>query len=555
MLNQNKGNRAYKLFDFLHKHIIAIIIAVVICASIISTIAIVKGDAGPKEQDQDGENVSYVSMNAIYLAMDEVSTLNPLISQDEDTYYISQLIFSSLFRLDESLNIQNDAVSSYTVDTQSGSVSLKLKENVKFSDGSSLTAEDVQFTVRQILQIGEESPYYEYASKIESVDTSGNYSLTIQFENPGDAALDNLVFPIVSSSDYSTSQERSMGSGQYRCSSYDRGKSLSLSPNKYYHGNAAENKIQFKVIPDKSKTLGLMTTDAITAYMSTSQDADVEAEDKKLNAQKINSSELEFIGFNFECDFLSDARVRKAIAKAIDTESLITDDYGGAAISADSIYFPGFLGTKNEGDAYPQNQSEAAELLSECGYVDTDEDGILEDKKGKKVQLSILVNSNRENRADAAYSIAEELQEIGIDAEVESVSWSTYRSRIRSGDFDLYIGGYKFDKKYDLSALFSKNNSINYRNQQILDSVEQLETCLTAEGQKKVYQQLKKELQEDLPYYCLCYKVYTFVTVEHFNSEESPTFFDIYRGCSSWTWEKTVVQEDSGDEEDTSETN
>ena len=546
MLNHKKGNRAYKIFDFLHRHIIVIIIAVVITASVISTIAIVKGDAAPKKEEE--ENVSYTAMSTVYFAMDEVSTLNPLTSQDDDVYYISQLLFSSLFRLDDMLSIQPDIVSSYTADAASGSVKLKLKENVKFSDGSSLTAEDVRFTVSQILRIGEESPYYAYASKIRSVNTSGSYSLTIEFEDPKDAALDNLVFPIVSSAEYSSSQNRALGSGQYCCSSFDRKKALKLKPNKYYFDEKAKNRLEFKVIPDKSKTMGLMTTDMITAYMSKSQDADVEAADKHLRAEKINSSELEYIGFNFKNKYLSDVRVRKALAKAIDTESIISDDYGGAAVTADSIYFPGFLGTSNEGDTYAQDVKGAAELLAQCGYKDSNEDGILEDKKGKNIKLTILVNRNRENRTDAAHTIADALKEIGIQANVESASWSSYRERIKSGDFDLYLGGYKFDKKYDLSKLFAKNNNLHYDNPEVLNNVRKLETCLSAKEQKQVYQQLKAQLKEDLPYYCLCYKVYNFVTVERFTGE-SPTFFDIYRGCAGWRWEKIVTQ-DAEDEEE-----
>ena len=548
MLNQNKGNRAYKVFDFLHRHIIVIIIAVVITASVLSTIAIVKGDAAPKKQKAE-ETATYVSMDTVYLAMDEVRTLNPLTSQAEDVYYLSQLVFSSLFQLDETLNIQPDIVSSYKADAKSGSVTIKLKENVRFSDKSPLTAYDVRFTVDQILRIGEESPYYEYVSRIDFVEVSGDYRLTVRFRDAADASLDNLVFPIVSSSDYTTEQIVCTGSGQYRCASFDSSRRLRLKANKYYYGEKAENTIEFKVIPDKSRTLGLMTTDAITAYMDTSADADVEAADKKLKAVQIPSGEMEYIGFNFDNLHLSKAEVRKAIAKAINTETLIEDDYSGAAISADSIYFPGFLGTENKGDAYPQDLSGAAKLLADCGYEDSDEDGILEDKKGRELKVKILVNSNRENRLDAAHSIAEALQEIKIDAEVESLSWSEYRSRIKNGKFDLYVGGYQFDKKYDLTALFSGRNAIQFDHQEIRSCVRKLETSLSADEQKEVYQQLKKLLQDELPYYCLCYKVYTLVTVNHFNGDPNPTFFDPYRDCVSWTWEKTVVKEDDEGEE------
>ncbi|NLD10391.1 MAG: hypothetical protein GX671_01350, partial [Clostridiales bacterium] len=105
----------------------------------------------------------YVTSNTVYVPMHRISSLNPLSSKDDDTYYITQMIYSSLFELDSDLNIKKDLVSSYT--THSGSVSIKLK-NADFSDGSSLTAEDVIYTVREIKSIGSKSPYYVYANKI-----------------------------------------------------------------------------------------------------------------------------------------------------------------------------------------------------------------------------------------------------------------------------------------------------------------------------------------------------------------------------------------------------
>lgn len=167
MLKQNKGSRAYRIFDFLHRNIVIIIIAVVVIAGAVSTAAIVRGDASSGEKEEN--TVEYRPMNTVYFAMDRVRTLNPLASSDSDVYYISQLVYSSLFRLDETLNIQKDVVKDYEADSQDGSVKLNLRRDVKFSDGSGLTASDVSYTINKILSIGSESPYYHYVSKIDSV--------------------------------------------------------------------------------------------------------------------------------------------------------------------------------------------------------------------------------------------------------------------------------------------------------------------------------------------------------------------------------------------------
>lgn len=552
MIKENRGNKFRRAFDFAHEHIIIIIIAVVVMAGLGSTIAIVKGDAAPKKDAAAEPTTTYEKMNTVYLAMDAVASLEPLGSQDRDVYYISQLIYSSLFKLGDDLSLKKDLVKSYTVDTAEGSVGLQLRGDARFSDGSSLTADDVRYTIHQIQRIGSDSPYYHDVSKIQSVYVSGERSLTITFESPSDAALDNLVFPVVDESSYDSGSSKNIGSGPYCFVSYDHMKCLKLKPNKKYYGKKAVNRLQLRIVPDKARTTGLMTMDAVTAYVNTSLDADVDAEDKNLKSVKISSSEAEYLAFNFRKKAMAKVQVRHAIAKAIDVQAVISDNYGGSAIASDSIYFPGFLGTENKGDAYELDQAGAMKLLKEAGYEDKNEDGFVEDAKGKDLSLNILVNSGNSRRTDTARSIASQLEAIGIKAKVKALSWDAYRSAISEGDFDIYLGGYSFDKKYDLRSLFGTSNPLGYKNSQVRQYVRQLETCVSAKKQKAVYEALKAQLTEDLPYYCLCYKAYSFVTVGHFEGETIPTFFDRFRGCGNWTWEKTVTiePEETSSEED-----
>lgn len=550
MLNQNKVSKFNQIFDYLHEHIIAVIIIVAILAGGICT-AIILNDQGDANETETSVT-EYQPMKTVYFAMDKVSSLNPLSSTEEDTYYISKLVFSSLFRLDETLNIEKDLVKKYTANSKSGTVSLTLRNDAVFSDGNPLTAHDVRFTVEQIQSIGEKSPYYEYISKIETVETDleNPNKLTIKFKKVSDAALDNLVFPIVSEQSFKKDEIKPVGSGQYAYGSYTNKKVLKLKANKHYYGEPPVNSLQFKVISDKSNTPGLMTIDSITATVTTDTAVSIEAEDKGLQTTSIPSNEVEYIGFNFKNQYLKDVRVRQAIAKIINCKSIIHDSYGGAGMESDSVYYPGFLGYENKGDAYEQDQVGASQLLKDCGFIDSDENGFLENKNGKEVELTILVNRNNDSRVDAAETICSELNKIGIKASVKSLSWKKYKEALEKKKFDLYLGGYQFDQKYNLKALFSKNNKINYKNEDVLAYVKQLEKTLTAEEQKEVYGKLKTVLTEELPYYCICYKTYSFISVERFKADTIPTFFQRYRGCDTWQWEKVMTTKIEDEEQE-----
>lgn len=535
------------ILDFLHEHIVKVIVITAVLTGLLS-IAVILHDE--RQNPQDGDSiVEYQSMNTVYFAMDKVKSLNPLSSQEEDTHYISKLVFSSLFRFDKNLSLENDLVKSYETDSQNGEVHIKLRSGIKFSDGTDLTAYDVRYTVDQIGYIGTRCPYFSYAEKIDYVEVHGDTSLTVYFRNPADAALDNLTFPIVSSNSYEMSDEKPVGSGMYKYGSYANHKTLRLNPNKKYYGKLAKNRLIFKVISDKTKVPGLMTIDSVTAAVTTNSVVATEAEDKKLQVIPIPSSEMEYIGFNFRNRYLNDVRIRKAVAKIIDMQDIIHDSYGGAGMASDSVYFPGFLGTENQGDPYELDQVGASKLLKDCGFQDSDENGILEDKDGREFTIEILVNENHESRVDAAETIAMELQKIGIRTDVVKKSWKSYLSSLKKGKFDIYLGGYCFDAQYNLKEMFAKNNFLGYNNRDVFQLVASMETAQSVEKQKETYEMLKPLLTEELPYYCIAYKTYSFLAVERFTADVIPGFHHRYDGCDSWKWEKILTTKVKGEEE------
>ena len=97
------------IIDYLHEHIVKVIVIVAILTTVVSMAFILRNDGDTKENS--GEIVEFQSINTVYFAMDKVKSLNPLSSQEEDTHYISKLVFSSLFRFDENLNLENAVLS------------------------------------------------------------------------------------------------------------------------------------------------------------------------------------------------------------------------------------------------------------------------------------------------------------------------------------------------------------------------------------------------------------------------------------------------------------
>ncbi|MDD6043503.1 MAG: ABC transporter substrate-binding protein [Eubacteriaceae bacterium] len=535
-MNSSKST-PQKIFDFLHANILIIIVGIVIITSILSTFAILTEDEEEKQDNKD--TVTYEETNKVYLSMDNVSSLNPLSSNDLDTYYISQILYNGLFKLNDNLNIEADLVDSYSTSAKNGTVDIKLRK-AQFSDGASLSADDVYFTVNTIKQIGQKSPYYNYVDKIESVYVTGSRELTIEFKDKNDAALDNLVFPIVSQQSYQIDENNVPGTGPYKYYKYHKQRILTLKPNKHYFGGEVKGTIVFKYVKNKDASTGLITADMITAYLNRNADSDADAEDKNLKYTPVISSEAEYLGFNFTNKYLKDKNIRKAIALAIDAENIINENYGGTAVMADSIYYPGFMGTSDTGERYIVDQRQSSELLKEAGLKELNVDGYLVDSKNNPVEFTLVVNKSNGSRVDTARSIADDLQKVGIKVKIKSLSWKSYVNAINNRKYDLYLGGYSFDKQFNLKSLFSKSKLKGFSNTDLTECVNRMEYALTAKKQAENFIKLDGLLAEETPYYCICYKTYGFITVKHFESKSKPTFFNIYRDCNEWVWKKAV---------------
>ena len=437
--------------NFTHDHILVFVVIAMLLISGLSLLYLrTAGSKEPAAQpaaettEEDSLTV-YKNAKTIYLPMNRIRSLNPLVSIDKDTTSITPLLYSGLLKLDPGLNVEGDLASSWKIKDER-TVVLKLRKGLKFSNGDSLTSGDVRYTVGQIRKIGAKSPYYVYANRIKEVRTSGNRKVIVEFRDPSQAALDNLTFPIVEEGHYSTSAKAlPPGSGPYKCKSFGNG-SLQLSPNKAYFGEVPKNKISFKLVREHDAVTSMITTDALTASIEESPDASLDASYKHLQCVPVCSSEMEFIGFNFQNDDLSKRKVRKAIAYAVDTDALIRDNYGEYAIGSDSVYYPGFLGVKNEGDPFRCNLSKSASLLRDSGYKDVDEDDRLENKKGKDLSFRMIVCEDERERVDAAEDICSELEKLGITVDLSVMKEKAYRKAVSDGDFDLLLGGLSFDK-------------------------------------------------------------------------------------------------------------
>lgn len=545
-MNINIEEQKKNIKDFIQKYWMPIVGVIIALLVIFSVINIYKEDV--LEIDS---SIKYIEQDTIFLAANSIDTLNPISTVTEDSYYVNKLIFDSLFEYTKNLALTPSLVESYSVNTEKAYIDIVLKDNIKFHDGKSLTAEDVWFSVYATQAQGKTGLYYSKASKIVSVNIEGDRELRIYFKNNYDCSLDCLTFPVVNSKQYDSvsaflkaEDYTPVGTGKYKFSKYDSYKSLELVPNENYAGIKAKKNVSVQIVPDKNNLSNLIENGTITCYTDKGSERKTTVIDNNLVMFDMISNEVDFLYFNTSSGIFKEKNARKAAAYAIDSNLVLEKGYMNDGVLSDTIYYPSFMGVADTGDKYSYDAEIAAEFLKGLGYEDKNLDGILEDKKDKDLTIKVLVNSNNANRIAAAKVISENLKKVGFSVEVNSVPWEEYQSLIKKKDFDILVTGYVIEEGYDLRVMFNGKNLWGYNNSTLLTQAKKLDRLYTQEEYAEHYTVLKELLQEELPYYPLCYKKMGLVGTSTFEAQSLPMFNNIYKNIDTWQWSLIESTED-----------
>jgi len=354
------------------------IIPVIFAAVLIIAVAVSSVDFYKEEVLNIDPDMEYYEQDTVYLSSERIDTLNPVISQSQDVYYLSKLIYSSLFTYDENLNLKPELASEYEINTEKAYINITLKEDVLFHDGEELRASDVAFTINAMKAAGTECLYYDKIKKINSAFARSKYVVTIYFNNNYNCSLDDLVFPVLNDGDYRTANQlvydkddfRPVGTGQYKYKSYNSTKQLRLVPYKDYFASAAKKDIIVTILPDRELASNMMEIDSVSCYVDSGSDRKSIASDRNLKVYDFPSNDVEFIVFNTNALYMSSKEVRHAVAYGININKILENSYMGDGILTDTIYYPNFLGVKDTLDFYEYSMPEAMSLLASVGFSD-----------------------------------------------------------------------------------------------------------------------------------------------------------------------------------------
>lgn len=344
--------------------------------------------------------------------------------------YGSSLFQSTLLKRDQAMNIGHDLAVSLEISEDGKKWIVELRDDVRFSDGQPLTADDVVFTFERAKNSGSTIDL----GNLERIEALEPYIVEFTLKEPQSTFITHLISTgIVPKHAYGPDYAaQPIGSGPYRFVQWDRGQQLIIEANPEYYGERSRfRKITFLFMHEDatmaSAKAGQVDVAAIPAAYANQKVSGM----RLVNVQTVDNRGIMFPyvpasgetedGHPIGNDVTSDLAIRRAVNKAIDRQLLVEgvlEGFGTPAYTAvDGLPW------WNPQTVFADGDIEAArQILAEGGWEDRDGDGIVE-KDGLRASFKLLYPANDLTRQSLALIAADMVRPAGIEIQVEGRSW------------------------------------------------------------------------------------------------------------------------------------
>ncbi len=492
----------------------------------------------------------------------EPKTLNPLINVERDAYHFLKLIFEGLIDYDENLKPRPLLARDWNISEIGNSCTFNLREDIKWHDGTPMTAKDVIFTLEYLKNFEDNKGLYSTnIARVMYFEAIDNYTVKVVFDQWFNGALDIMTFPILPSHIYSLLPEiddndddednrtsdgmkaRLVGTGPYRYKEYEPYRCLELELNPYWWGDTPYiEEMEMRFVADEATALTHLKNDEGDMAIATSPDWERYKEGGKAYTRDYITSKYDFLGLNFTNPIFNDKALRKGIQYGINRREIADKVYLKHAVLVDTPIPPGTWLYSDDVHNYPYDVESAKEILGEAGWADRDNDGILEkeiDGIKHDLEFTLLASSDNPKRFRAAEMIRDDLINIGISVTLEDVDWEQLLQRVYKKDFDAVILGWDFANYMDLSFAFHSSqieegsNYFSYNNEE-MDRLLQQDFRATEKNREKTSENLQQFIAEELPYNSLYFKKAALIVKNRIKGTVDPREHNVFLNVEQW---------------------
>jgi peptide/nickel transport system substrate-binding protein len=477
----------------------------------------------------------------------DVESLNPLFAFSDDEGNISELLYASLVQ--HEWNYKNGDMDTFPMlakswewSKDSSSITLYLRDDVKWSDGRQFTANDVVFSfdvysdplVQSKLYGSFKNFYVDTLMHIQLEKTFkviSPYILTINFKKNPSPSFYDIDFPIIpehifkniNRKDLVTAEKelKPVTDGAFLLSQWNKNQSIILQADKksflYKDGNVSE--LIFKIVPDYNSELTQLEKGEIDLMQDIKAD-DYSALSKanNLNIAAVKGREYDYVGWNnldpkvyaktkriVPNKLFGNADVRKALTYAINRDEILKqflNNHGEAAFGPVSPIFKNAF--NNNLQPLPYSPDSSAKLLAKAGWKDTERNGTLR-KDGQEFSFTLYIPGGNPRREFSATLIQNNLQAIGIKVKIEKLEPEVLFQKMFNRELNAWIAGWTVPLPLDLKSFWYSNlndaplNVASFQNKTADELLNKIEHSQNIDEKNTLYKKLQEVIYNQNP--------------------------------------------------------
>lgn len=392
-----------------------------------------------------------------------ITTMWPWKTTSDGDGYIIRQIYHTLVEMDQKSRFTPSLATKWECAPDGVTWTVHLRDDVYWQRGNPLfgdekvkvTAEDVKYSYEYYLNPAHGSVRYDdlhrNIKEIKVVDEHTVQFITNDIDVLWEYSMyQNYIIPKRALEKNWDLAAYPIGSGPYKFKEYITDTTYTLVRNDDFWKKPALDKVVYKFITDKtvsSMALQNKEIDINLAVLPTQIGAIAGKDYLVLSPASIGS--LRWVGFNCKRPYFTDAKVRRALAMAVDMNGAIKAIFDNKVDFKQAVRAYGCISYERPGGDLESNKAvtpeynpkEAAKILDSLGWK-RGRDGIRA-KNGVKMSFILQVGNNDANREKLSVIVATQLKAIGVNCTARTAEWGTHTTDIAKGNVDMYIlGGY-----------------------------------------------------------------------------------------------------------------
>lgn len=519
------------------KYIFIVFIIIILIFAIFK----IRKDEEEKQQLESTVESKEEKIKEIKLGIAQLDTMNPIISNNKNVQDISKLIYEPLINLNSEYKAEPCLAKEWAKQSDN-SYLIKLRENVKWSDGQRFTAEDVKFTIDRLKDTP--SIYSYNVQYVVGIDIVDDFTIKINLDREMPFFEYNLTFPIMSkdyyeAEDFSNTQKNTspVGTGKYKISEVQPSYIELVKNNSWWNKDTelTIEKITVNLYSSVGELYNSFKIGNIDLISTDNENLQEYIGTIGYSSKEIKGRNHTFLAMNTQNYFLGKEEVRKAISYSIDKENIVSSVFNNKCYTSSfPLDYGNWLAQTQDASA-GYNVDQAKQLLVDKGWSYRSQYWQLtENYRTQKLVLNLLVKASDSSKVAVAENIKQQLENQGIRINIVKASDEEYNARMASKSYDLILCGITLSPSPNLNTFFGEGNLSNYSKEEVSDIMDEVKNTTDEKILKEKYQRLSEIYKTDVPYVSLYNNKYFIAYNSGLVGDINPNWFYQFYGIEGW---------------------